>query len=181
MDLSKAFNTLNHDLLIQKMERYGIRGLPLKWFKSYLNGRSLVAKIPTSENEITYSTTYSVACGTTQGSCLSPLLFILFCNDIYLQETYGSLILFADDTTLFNSHHSFNYLNFTLNYDLSILGDWFKANQLLLNPSKSVVMYFNSKKTAPDVIIDDVAIPRVNTHKFLLLSLAKNLLPLDFL
>ena len=207
MDLSKAFNTLNHELLLQKMERYGIPGVPLKWFKSYLDGRSLVAKIPTSENKITYSTTFNVSCGTAQGSCLGPLLFILFCNDIYLQETYGSLILFVDDTTLYNSHHSLNYLNFTLNHDLSVLGDWFKANQLSLNLSKSVVMYFNSKRTLPDVMLDGVAIPIVNTHKFLgtwidddlawdtqvqlvasklrsncqLLSLAKNLLPVDII
>ena len=205
MDLSKAFDTLNHELLLQKLERYSIRGVPLKWFKSYLDGRSLVAKIPTSENKITYSSTFNVSCGTAQGSCLGPLLFILFCNDIYLQETYGSLILFADDTTLDNSHHSLNYLNFTLNHDLSVLGDWFKANQLSLNPSKSVVMYFNSKRTSPDVMLDGVAIPIVNTHKFLgtwidddlawstqvqliasklrsncqLLSLAKNMLPVD--
>ena len=205
MDLSKAFDTLNHDLLLQKMERYGIRGVPLKWFKSYLDGRSLIANIPTSENKITYSATFNVSCGTAQGSCLGSLLFILFCNDIYLQETYGSLILFADDTTLYNSHHNLNYLNFTLNHDLSVLGNWFKANQLSLNPSKSVVMYFNSKKTSPDMMLDGVAIPIVNTHKFLgtwinndiawstqvqhvacklrsncqLLSLAKNLLPVD--
>ena len=146
MDLSKAFDTLNHDLLIRKMERYGICGLPLKWFVSYLEGRSLVAKIPTLENEITYSTIFNIECGTAQGSCLGPLLFILFCNDIYLQEIYGSLILFADDTALFNSHQSSNYLNFTLNHDLSVLGDWFKANQLSLNPAKSVVMYFNRKR-----------------------------------
>ena len=205
MDLSKVFDTLNHELLLQKIERYGIHGVPLKWFKSYLDGRSLVAKIPTSENKITYSSTFNVSCGTTQGSCLGPLLFILFCNDIYLQEIYGSLILFADDTILYNSHHSLNYLNFTLNHDLSVLGDWFKANQLSLNPSKSVVMYYNSKRTSPDVMLDGVVIPIVNTHKFLgtwidddlawstqvqfvasklrsncqLLSLAKNMLPVD--
>ena len=207
MDLSKAFDTLNHDLLLKKMERYGIRGVSLKWFKSYLAGHSLIAKVPTSENKSTYSNTFNISCGTAQGSCLGPLLFILFCNDIYLQELYGSLILFADDTTLYNSHHSLNYLNFIMSHDLSVLGDWFRANQLSLNPSKSVVMYFNSKKTSPDVMLDGIVIPRVNTHKFLgtwidndlawntqvqfvvsklrsncqLLSLAKNILPAEVL
>ena len=205
MDLSKAFDTLNHKLLLKKMERYGICGVSLKWIKSYLDGRSLVAKVPTSENKFTYSTTFNVSCGMAQGSCLGPLLFILFCNDIYLQELYGSLILFADYTTLYNSHHSLNYLNFTLSHDISVLCDWFRANQLLLNPSKLVVMYFNSKRTSPDVMLDGIAIPIVNTHKFLgtwidndlswntqvqfvasksrsncqLLSLAKNMLPVD--
>ena len=207
MDLSKAFDTLNHDLLLKKMERYGIQGVSLKWFKSYLAGRSLIAKVPTSENKSTYSNTFNISCGTAQGSCLGPLLFILFCNDIYLQELYGSLILFADDTTLYNSHHSLNYLNFIMSHDLSVLGDWFRANQLSLNLSKSVVMYFNSKKTSPDVMLDGIVIPRVNTHKFLgtwiddnlawntqvqfvvsklrsncqLLSLAKNILPAEVL
>ena len=167
MDLSKVFDTLNHDLLLKKMERYGICGISLKWFQSYLSGHSLIAKVSTSENKFTYSNTFNVSCGTAQGSCLGPLLFILFCNDIYLQEIYGSLILFADDTTLYNSHQSLNYLNFIMSHDLSVLGDWFNANQLSLNPSKSVVMYFNSKKTSPDVMLDGIIIPTVHTHNIL--------------
>ena len=189
------------------MERYGIQGLPLQWFTSYLSGQTLVAKVPVSDNVITYSSKFNVEYGTAQGSCLGPLLFIIFCNDIYLQEIYGSLILFADDTTLFNSHRSGNYLNFMLNHDLSILNDWFKANQLSLNPAKSVVMYFNQDTTNLDVTIDGIVVPDVTTHKFLgtwiddnlkwdtqvthivnklrtnrhLLCLAKNLLPVDCL
>ena len=90
-------------------------------------------------------------------------------HDIYLQEIYGTLILFADDTTLFNSHKSGNYLNFTLNHDLSVvnLNDWFKANQLSLNPAKSVVMYFIQDTTNLDVTIDGIVVPKVTTHKFL--------------
>ena len=205
MDLSKAFDTLNHDLLLKKMERYGIRGISLKWFQIYLSGHSLITKVSISENKSTYSNTFNVSCSTAQGSCLGPLLFILFCNNIYLQEIYGSLILFADNTTLYNSHPSINYLNFIMRHDLSVLGDWFNANQLLLNPSKSVVMYFNSKKTSPDVMLDGIIIPTVHTHKFLgtwiddnlawntqvqslvgklrsnchLLSLSKNMLPTE--
>ena len=207
MDLSKVFDTLNHDLLLPKMERYGIQGLPLQWFTSYLNGQTLVAKVPVSDNVITYSSKFNVEYGTVQGSCLGPLLFIIFCNDIYLQEIYGSLILFADDTTLFNSHKSGNYLHFMLNHDLSVLNDWFKANQLSLNPVKSVVMYFNQDTTNLDVTIDGIVVPKVTTHKFLgtwiddnlkwdtqvthvvnklrtnrhLLCLAKHLLPVDCL
>ena len=207
MDLSKAFDTLNHDLLLQKMERYGIRGLPLQWFTSYLNGQTSVAKVPVSDNVITYSSKFMVEYRTAQGSCLGPLLFIIFCNDIYLQEICGSLILFADDTTLFNSHKSGNYLHFMLDHNLSVLNDWFKANRLSLNPAKSVVMYFNQDTTNLDIIIDGIVVPKVTTHKFLgtwiddnlkwdtqvthvvnklrtnhhLLCLAKNLLPVDCL
>ena len=69
-----------------------------------LTGMSLMAKVPVSHNKIVYSVKFNVEYGTVQGSCLRLLLFIIFCNDIYLQDIYGSLILFADDTTLFNYH-----------------------------------------------------------------------------
>ena len=82
----------------------------------------------------------------------------------------GSIVdwsIFADDTTVFNSHKSGNYLHFMLNHDLSILSDWFKANQLSLNPLRSVVMYFNQDITDRDIAIDGVVVPKVTTHKFL--------------
>ena len=102
MDLSKAFDTLNHDVLLQKLNRYGVRGHCLDWFKDYLTNRSLVSKI-TSGNVITRSDSYDIMYGTAQVSCLGPLLFILFCNDIYLLPTFSKIILFVDDTTLVNS------------------------------------------------------------------------------
>ena len=103
LDLSKAFDTLSHSVLLSKMERYGIRGLVNEWFRSYLTNRSLVAKVPVSNNRITYSNKFEITYGTAQGNCLGPLLFIIFCNDIHLLPLYGHLILFADDTTLINS------------------------------------------------------------------------------
>ena len=102
LDLSKAFDTLDHHLLLCKMEKYGIRGVALDWFRSYLSNRSLVAKINDQSNKIYYSTRHPITYGTAQGSCWGPLLFIIFCNDIQRLDLYGSLILFADDTTLIN-------------------------------------------------------------------------------
>ena len=84
LDLSKAFDPLDHPVLIAKLERYGIRGNMLDWFKSYLSGRSLVAKISNNTNVTMYSEKYDITFGTAQGSCLVPLLFIIFCNDIYM-------------------------------------------------------------------------------------------------
>ena len=84
LDLSKAFDTLNHEVLLSKLDQHGIRGITNKWFSSYLSQRSLVAKIPISECKMTYSEPFHVTYGTAQGSCLGPLLFILFCNDIKL-------------------------------------------------------------------------------------------------
>ena len=104
LDLSKAFNTLNHDVLIKKMESYDVTELTTDWFRSYLTNCSLIAKVKTNPNTITYSEPYHITYGTAQGSCLGPLLFILFCNDIKLLPLYGKLVLFADDTTLLNTH-----------------------------------------------------------------------------
>ena len=112
LDLSKAFDTLNHTVLLSKLERLGIRGIVNKWFSDYLSGRSLVMKITVSENRVVYSEPYQITYGTVQGSCLGPLLFILFCNDIYNLPLYSHLILFTDDTTMVNSHKNLNYLEY---------------------------------------------------------------------
>ena len=112
----------------------------MEWFKSYLSDRSLVAKITTGPNSAVKSKSYKITYGTTQGSCLGPLLFIIFMNDIHLLPLYSSLILFADDTTIFNSHRSLNFLKYTLEHDLSLMMNWFKANTLSLNLAKTEIL-----------------------------------------
>ena len=146
LDLSKAFDTLNHEVLLAKLERYGIRGIVNKWFGSYLNQQLLVAKILTGEGKTTYSEPFHISYGTAQGLCLGPLLFILFCNDIKYLPIFGKLILFADDTTLINHHRNKKFLDFAMIHDLELKIDWFKANQLSLNLSKSVLLYFWEKR-----------------------------------
>ena len=106
LDLCKAFDTLDHLVLIAKLERYGIRGNMLDWFRSYLSGRSLVAKISNSMNVTMYSEKYDVTFGTVQGSCLGPLFFVIFCNDMYMLPIMGKLFLFAD-MTLIETHTIF--------------------------------------------------------------------------
>ena len=133
---------MNHDVLLQKLNRYGVRGHCLDWFKDYLTNCSLVSKITTPGNVITRSDSYDITYGTAQGSCLSPLLFILFCNDIYLLPTFSKIILFADDTTLVNSTKNVNFLRYTLEHDMSLLIDWYKVNQLSLDISKTVLIKF---------------------------------------
>ena len=142
LDLSKAFDTLNHDILLQKLYQYGIRGVCLDWFHDYLTNHSLISKITTLGNVITRSESYDIMYGTAQGSCLGPLLFILFCNDIHLLPMFSKIILFADDSTLVNSAKNENFLRCTLEHDMLALVDWYKANQLSLNINKTVLIKF---------------------------------------
>ena len=135
LDLSKAFNTLNHEVLLAKLHKYGIRGTATDWFRHYLMDQTLQVKVPVSSNYVSYSDCYDITYGTAQGSCLGPLLFILFCNDIQYLPLYGHLILFADDTTLLSSQRSIKFLKYTLQHDMELLIQWFKANQLSLNMS----------------------------------------------
>ena len=167
LDLSKAFNTLDHDLLLNKLERYGIRGTALLWFKSYLANCTLRAKCSTIEG-ITFSKVYPNECGTPQGSCLGPLLFLLFTNDLHLHLEYCKCILFTDDTTLYMSHKNCNYIEWCIQHDLETLQDWFRANKLTLNINKTVCMQFTKKqKRQYKIVIDNNTLPVVMKTKFL--------------
>ena len=146
LDLSKAFDTLEHSVIFKKLERYGIRGNALDWFRSYLCNRKMLTKCRTMSNGIeTKSKPFDVSMGTPQGSCLGPLIFIIFCNDLRLHLTHLQCIQFADDTTLFTSHKSTRYLEYCVTTDLENLHDWFKANKLTLNLNKSVMLIFGNK------------------------------------
>ena len=119
LDLSKAFDTLSHELLLKKLNIYGIRGHCNNWFRSYLTNRKLHAKCKTlSSNTAEISKQYLITHGTAQGSCLGPLLFNIFCNDIYINIVHCKLILFADDTTLYESHRNITYLNYMIQEDI---------------------------------------------------------------
>ena len=103
LDLSKAFDTINHKILISKMEHYGIRGVSLNWFKSYLTNRKQYTFI----NGIS-STIEFIMCGVPQGSVLGPLLFLLYINDLPNISKILDFFLFADDTNIYRRTLSFN-------------------------------------------------------------------------
>ena len=170
LDLSKAFDMLEHSVIFKKMERYGLHGPCLDWFKSYLNGRTLRVKCNTG-NGVCTSNEYIVKYGTPQGSCLGPLIFLIFCNDLQLHLLYLEAIQFADDTTLYMSHKHAGYIRFCFETDLAIIQDWFNANKLTLNVSKSVIMRFNNKNRKHqdnmDIKIGGIILPVVRQTKFL--------------
>ena len=169
IDLSKAFDTISHDILFQKLDRYGIRGIALKWYKSYLNHRKLRAKCKTATSEnFVYSDEFDLEIGTPQGSCLGPLIFLIFCNDLYLNLELCSGILFADDTTIYKSHSNIEFLKWCVTSDMKTIIDWFKANHLSLNGNKTIGMLFSKDKTNIKILpIGDIQIKFVECTKFL--------------
>ena len=96
----------------------------------------------------TYSAWQKITHGAPQGSCLGPLLFLIFCNDLNLNLTYLSCIQFADDTTLYYTHKNLRVLQACIDHDLTKLTDWFRANNLTLNVNKMNLLLFDYQKRA---------------------------------
>ena len=139
MDLSKAFDTIDHDILIYKLKRYGIHGLALSWIIDYLYNRKQYVSFQSS-----VSSKSNITCGVPQGSILGPLLFLVYINDIINSSSLLSFILFADDTNIFYSNKNFETLINVLNIEISKVLHWFLCNKLSLNISKTNFIRFKS-------------------------------------
>ena len=162
-------------MLLKKLDLYGIRGICNDWFKNYLSGRSLVCKLNTVDNSVIKSDTFNITYGTAQGSCLGLLLFILFMNDIHLLPTYCRVILFVDDTTLYNCHRKIQFLKYMMEHDMSMLIDWFKANQLSLNVEKTIMIKFWPNNSPFEIKIENLSIKNSKSTKFLGIIINENL------
>ena len=137
IDLEKAFDTVNHDILIKKLDFYGIRGISNKWFKSYLSNRKQRVKYKN-----TLSKNLPITCGVPQGSILGPLLFLIYINDMNKAIKNSSTFHFADDTYLKFSCSCERQLRKTMNKDLQDLFTWLCANRLSLNVAKTEFIIF---------------------------------------
>ena len=142
----------------------------MDWFKSYLSNCNIRTKCRTSDcDELIKSKMHQVEYGTPQGSCLGPLIFLIFTNDLYLNLTHTNGILFADDTTLYYSHRNLSYAKWCIEEDLTSLIEWFCTNKLTLNLDKTVAMLFHRSKSTTQLKlhIGNYNIPQVTKTKFL--------------
>ena len=131
IDLSKTFDTVNHQILLKKLKHYVVNEKTLAWIRSYLFQRKQYIE---NSNDIKYL--LEIDCGVPQGSILGPLLFLIYVNDFYLASKLKNA-MFADDTNLFISDENIGELFQKMNKELKSGSTWFKANKLSINIDKT--------------------------------------------
>lgn len=164
-DFTKAFDTISHNILLEKLYNYGIRGKAHSWFRSYLLNR----KQYTSFNN-TSSSCNVISCGVPQGSILGPVLFLLYINDITRCTDKVKFLLYADDTTIFIQGSNLHNISITLNNELNQVTNWIKANRLNLNLNKTQYMVscpLMTRSANTIIKLDNIVLKEVNEFKFL--------------
>ncbi len=163
VDLSKAFDCVNHDILLNKLKYYGVRGHALDWFSSYLSSRSQVTYV-----NGTPSYSAKVRMGVPQGSVLGPLLFLIYINDINRVSENALIRLFADDTNIFVCHKYVETAKVIAEDTLVKLVKWFSANHLTINMEKtSFNVYSNKKHNVEELIFSGNKVCRSVVSRYL--------------
>ena len=157
LDLKKAFDTVDHSILLAKLERYGVQGCSLEWFKSYLKGRKQVCSIngkKSSAKDVKYEVP--------QGSNLGPILFLLYINDLPNSLKTSKPSMFADDTNLACIGQNSNEIEIKLNEELENVQRWLTANKLTLSDEKTEFMLIGSRSRLAS--IDDRPILKLGSR-----------------
>ena len=165
LDFSKAFDTVDHTIILQKLNCYGLKGTILSWFENYLSNR----KQYVTYNSIK-STTENNNCGVQQGSILGPLLFLIYINDLSTVSKACMSILFADDTNMFFTGRDLQTMTKVINEELINVQEWLHCNKLSLNVLKTHYIIFTSRNKCAndvDILIQNIPIERVYATKFL--------------
>jgi hypothetical protein len=144
LDLSKAFDLVNRDILLRKMTRMGIRGVALKWFQSYLETRGQKVELAyrcIETNEITNSLSRErpIRHGVPQGSVLGPVLFFIYINDLETSIEAGKPTTFADDTSIFIINYA-SEVKSKINVTINALTNWCERNSLIINKEKTIAI-----------------------------------------
>lgn len=147
LDLSKAFDTVNHNILLKKLQHYGVRGTANTLLKNYLTNRLQYVSLGN-----THSSKRSINCGVPQGSVLGPLLFLIYINDLAQCSSTGKIRIFADDTSAFIEGRIMKEIIANSENLMNSLNKWFIANRLTLSAGKSCFVVFKSPRSKPDFI-----------------------------
>ena len=186
LDLSKAFDTLDHSILLDKLQYYGVKNSALNWFSSYLSDRFQYV-----DYNGTMSSKLPLSTGVPQGSILGPLMFIIYMNDIYKVSDKFYSILYADDTTLesplctfdisaLNNKFNRDTLSENINNELNLVYEWLCLNKLSLNIKKTKFMLFHNRQkniesVIPKLTINNHNIERVTDFNFLGLTIDQHM------
>ena len=166
LDIRKAFDTVNHNIMCKKLEHYGFRGHSLNFLRSYLSDRTQYTDVNGSQSE-----TQEITHGVPQGSILGPLLFLLYINDLHYAITTAQTRLFADDTSLLIKGQNIHTLKRDAEITLQEISSWFKVNKMCLSLNKSNFILFHGKRKPPHndlskLILGNDHIHRVKSTKY---------------
>ena len=176
LDLAKAFDTVSHNILLKKLELYGLKGVTLDWFSSYLSDRQQQCVV-----EGCVSKPQLISCGVPQGSILAPWLFLIYINDLHGCLNHTKAHMYADDSTIYASSVSTAELYAKVNNDLTRVRDCLLANKLSLNVTKTEYMFltttFKLSNLGRDfpIKIGNNQVKRIQTTKYLGIHLDENL------